>query len=75
MSLIATTSSTCERVTGEGSGFRGAMGTGGKPGIGVRDSTNSGDTYEDPGPVEGVRAERGDRLGGGVAEARGRRAA
>jgi hypothetical protein len=75
MSLIATTSSTCERVTGEGSGFREAMGTRGKPGVGVCDSTNSGDMCEDPRPAEGVMAERGDRLGGGVAEARGHRAA
>jgi hypothetical protein len=71
MLLIAITSSTCERVTGEGSGFRGAMGTGGKPGVRVCDSMNSGDTCEDPGPAEGVRAERGERLGGGVAEAGG----
>jgi hypothetical protein len=75
MSLVATTSSTCERVTREGSGFRGAMGTGGKPGVGVHNSMNSGDTCEDPGPAEGVRAERGERLGGGVAEAGGGRAA
>jgi hypothetical protein len=71
MLLIAITSSTCERVTREGSGFRGAMGTGGKPGVRVCDSMNSGDTCEDPGPAEGVRAERGERLGGGVAEAGG----
>jgi hypothetical protein len=71
MSLVATTSSTCERVTREGSGFRGAMGTGGKPSVRVHDSTNSGDKCEDPGPTEGVRAERGVRLGGGVAEAGG----
>jgi hypothetical protein len=71
MSLIATTSSTCERATGEGSGFRGAKGTGGKPGIGVLNSMNSGDMPEDPGPMEGVRAERGDKRAGGVAEAGG----
>jgi hypothetical protein len=75
MSLVVITSSTCERVTGEGSGFRGAKGTGGKPSVGVHDSTNSGDTPEDPVPAEGVRAERGDRLGGGVAETAGHRAA
>jgi hypothetical protein len=71
ISLVATTSLTCERVTGEGSGFRGARGTGGKPSVRVLDSTNSGDTCEDPGPVEGVRAERGDKEGGGVAKASG----
>jgi hypothetical protein len=65
MSLVATTSSTCKRVTGEGSGFRGAKGTGGKPGVGVHDSTNSGDTPEDPGPAEGVRVERGEEWVGG----------
>jgi hypothetical protein len=71
MSLIATTSSTCESVTGEGSGFKGARGTGGKPSIGVLNSTNSGDMSEDPGHVEGVMAERGDKRGGGVAKASG----
>jgi hypothetical protein len=65
MSLVTTTSLTCERVTGEGSGFRGAKGTGGTPGVGVHDSMNSGNMPEDPGPTEGVRAERGDRLEGG----------
>ena len=35
MSLVARTSSTCESVTGEGSGFRGANSTGGGPGVGV----------------------------------------
>jgi hypothetical protein len=67
ISLVARTSSTCKRVTGEGSGFRGAIGTGGKPGVGVSDAMNSGDMCEDPGLFEGVRAERGERVGGGVA--------
>jgi hypothetical protein len=69
---VVTMSSTCERVTGEGSGFRGARGTGGKPSVGVLDSTNSGDTPEDPGPAEGVKGGRGERRGGGVAEAAAR---
>jgi hypothetical protein len=71
MSLVATTSSTCKRVTREGSGFRGARGTGGKPSIRVLDSTNLEDTCEDPGPTEGIRVERGDKRGGGVAKASG----
>jgi hypothetical protein len=50
MSLIARTSSTCESITGEGSGFRGANGTGGNPGIGVQETTNSGETKGDPAP-------------------------
>ena len=48
MSLVARTSSTCESVTGEGSGFKGANGTGGSPGVGVRDTMNSGEMTEDP---------------------------
>jgi hypothetical protein len=72
---VVTMSSTCERVTGEGSGFRGAKGTRGKPSVRVLDSTNSGDTPEDPRPAEGVKGGRGERRGGGVAEAAGRRAA
>jgi hypothetical protein len=64
------TSSTCKSVTGEGSGFRGASGTGGKPDVGVQDSINSGDTCEDPAPREGGKAERGESEGGGEAEAR-----
>ena len=71
ISLVVRTSSTCERVTGEGSGFRGASGTGGKSGIGVYEAMNSGDTCEDPGLLEGVRVERGERVGGGVARAGG----
>ena len=63
--LVARTSSTCERVTGEGSGFRGVNGIGGKPGIRVCDATNLGDTCEDLRLFEGVRAERGDKEGGG----------
>jgi hypothetical protein len=34
MSLVATTSSTCKRVTGEGSGFRGARALGENPALG-----------------------------------------
>jgi hypothetical protein len=59
MSLVATTSSTCKRVTREGSGFRGARGTGGKPSIRVLGSTNLGDTCEDPGPTEGGKGGKG----------------
>jgi hypothetical protein len=70
MLLVATTSSTWERVTGKGSGFSGARGTRGKPSIGVHDSMNFGETPESPSP-EGVRAERGEQRGGGVAEASG----
>jgi hypothetical protein len=65
MSLVVTVSLTCKRVTGERSGFRGARGTGGKPGIGVYDATYLGETSEDPRPNDGVRAERGDKEGGG----------
>jgi hypothetical protein len=75
ISLVARMSSTCERVTGEGSGFRGAIGTGGKPSIGVHEATNSGDTCEDPRLLEGVRAKKGERAGGGVARASGHLAA
>jgi hypothetical protein len=50
MLLIARMSSTCESVTGEGSGLKGANGTGGNPGIRVQDSTNSGEITEDPAP-------------------------
>jgi hypothetical protein len=55
----------------EGKWIQRANDTGGKPGIGVRDFTNSGETCEDPGPNDEVRAERGDRKGGGVARAGG----
>jgi hypothetical protein len=65
------TSSTCKSITKERSGFRGANGIGGKPGIGVRDSMNSGETCKDPTPRDGVRAERGNNKGGGVVGARG----
>jgi hypothetical protein len=75
ISLVARTSSTCKRVTGEGSGFRGAIGTGGKPGVRVSDAMNSGDMCKDPGLFKGVRAERGERVGGGVAKASGHMAA
>jgi hypothetical protein len=40
ISLVVRTSLTWESVTREGSGYRGAIGTGGKPGVGVWDSTN-----------------------------------
>jgi hypothetical protein len=70
MLLVATISLTCERVTREGSGFRGANGTKGKPSIGVHNSTNLGETPEDP-EANGVRVERGDKRGGGVAKASG----
>jgi hypothetical protein len=71
MLLVTRASSTCESVTREGSGFRGANGTGGSPGIGVQDSTILGETCEDPASWEGGRAERGESDGGGVAEAGG----
>jgi hypothetical protein len=60
MSLVATTSLTCESVTREGSGFRGVRGTRGKPSIGVLNATYTGETYEDLGPSDGVMVERGD---------------
>ena len=72
---MARTSSTCDRVTEEGSGFRGAIGSGGKPGIEVQDSMNSGEICEDPVPRKGGKAKRGDSEGGGEAKAGGRRAA
>jgi hypothetical protein len=75
ISLVARTTSTCESVTGEGSGFRGANGSGGKPGVRVQDSTNLGETCEDPAPRKGGKAERGESKGGGKAEAGGCRAA
>jgi hypothetical protein len=67
MSLVATASLTCERVTREGSGLRGARGTGGKPSIGVYNSMNSGETPKSPSP-DGVRVERGAEKEGGVAD-------
>ena len=48
-----------------------AKGIGGKPGIRVCDATYSGEMCEDPEPSDGVRVERGDKKGGGVAEAGG----
>jgi hypothetical protein len=59
MSLVATTSSTCERVTGEGMGLSGARGAGGGRGVGVRETTNSGETWEDSARDRG-RGERGE---------------
>ena len=59
MSLVATTSSTCESVTGEGMGLSGAKGAGGGRGVGVRETTNSGETWEDSARERG-RGERGD---------------
>jgi hypothetical protein len=59
MSLVATTSSTCERVTGEGMGLSGARGAGGGRGVGVRETTNSGETWEDSARERG-RGERGE---------------
>jgi hypothetical protein len=50
ITLVVRVPSTCKSVTGEGSGFRGASSTGGKPGVRVHNSTNSGDMCEDPGP-------------------------
>jgi hypothetical protein len=75
MSLVARTSSTCESVTGEGSGFKGANGTGGSPGVGVRDTMNSGEMTEDPASCgrgwvrRGESEERGEeaQAGGGRA--------
>ena len=64
MLLVVTTSSTCKSVTGEGSGFRGARGTRGKPGVRVLDAMYLGEICEDPGPSDGVRVERGDKEGG-----------
>jgi hypothetical protein len=72
--LVVSTSSTCKSVTGEGSGFRGANSTGGKPGVSVQDSTNSGEMCEDPAPWEGGRVERGECDRGGVAKAGGHNA-
>ena len=61
MSLIARMSSTCESVTGKGSGFSGANGTGGGgPGVGVRDSTNLGEITKDPAPWGRGWVERGE---------------
>jgi hypothetical protein len=59
MSLVATTSSTCERVTGEGRGLSRARGTGGSLGVGVRKTTNSGEMWEDSARDRG-REERGE---------------
>jgi hypothetical protein len=75
MSLVVRMSSTCESVTGEGSGFRGANSTGGGPSVGVRESTNLGETYKDPTPWgrgwvrRGESKERGEEAqpGGGRA--------
>jgi hypothetical protein len=74
MLLVARASSTCKSITGEGSGFRGANGTGGSPDIEVQDSTISGETCEDPAPWEGGRVKRGESDRGGVAKAGGRNA-
>jgi hypothetical protein len=59
MSLVATTSLTCERVTGEGRGLSGAKGAGGGRGVGVRETTISRETWEDS-ARERVRGERGE---------------
>jgi hypothetical protein len=59
MSLVATRSSTCESITGEGRGFSGASGAGGGQGVGVRETTNSGETWEDS-TLEGGRGVRGE---------------
>jgi hypothetical protein len=61
MSLVATTSSTCESVTGEGMGLSGAKGIGGGRGVGVRETTNSGETWEDSARERG-RGERGEGM-------------
>jgi hypothetical protein len=61
MSLVVTTSSTCERVTGEGMGFSGAKGAGGGRGVGVRETMNSGETWEDS-ALERGRGERGEGM-------------
>jgi hypothetical protein len=59
MLLVATTSSTCERVTGEGMGLSGARGAGGGRGMGVHETTNSGEMWEDA-ALERGRGERGE---------------
>jgi hypothetical protein len=75
MSLIVTTSSTCKSITGEGRGFSGASGTRGGWGIGVRETTNSGETWEGSASLERGRGERGEGVKkGDEAQARGRRA-
>jgi hypothetical protein len=77
MSLVATTSSTCERVTGEGMGLSGARGAGGGRGVGVRETTNSGEMWEDSTRDRG-RGERGEGAetggdgGAGATGARGK---
>jgi hypothetical protein len=60
MSLVATTSSTCKSITGEGRGFSGASGTRGGWGIGVHKTTNSGETWEGSAAWERGRGERGE---------------
>jgi hypothetical protein len=51
---------TCKSITGEGRGFSGASGTGGGRGIGVRETTNSRETWEGSASLERGRGERGE---------------
>ena len=71
--LIVRTSSTHKGITGKESGFRRAIGTGGKPGVRVYNFINLGDTYDIKtlGPVMGSGLKGVTKQEGGGAKARG----